>query len=212
MFVWMLKLLVIVLLSGNDAVSLERTSSTNESPGNWIEQPGTIPICNTSEDADAIARAYVGKDGNGAPDKYAGIDWKNWDAAAARARLSRSVTMEVKSCHFEKLPQGVTETRFLELAILSDQFRDIGFMTHATPDGLRFVSRGASVVVLAQGDDVRWVIFTEPEAVVLSYGRHQYQTGFLDGMETFLAPAEPPQQDQAPESTLSPSARILRDL
>jgi hypothetical protein len=49
MFAWLLKLLIIIGLSSN-GVSLEKTSSTNEVPGIWTEQPGTIPVCASMDD------------------------------------------------------------------------------------------------------------------------------------------------------------------
>lgn len=181
--------------AGGDTTGLQQTTSTNEAPGIWAEQPGTVPVCSSRDDADVLMAAYI--------EELRGIPWS---AESARLKLSAAMSMETTTCHLELLPSGMSEHVFFD----DSRFIDIQMLFPRDEKGMPYIERGIATLVISESN---FILLTENEAVIRAYGTIQseagkmegYLQGYADGVNMHQAP---PPGAVTPEPT-GPQVRNL---
>ncbi len=195
MFTWFLKLVALILISGGGEIQLEKTGSTNEAPGIWAEQPGTVPVCASAKDASILMGAYIAE--------TPGIPWS---AENSRRQLSVAMSMAATTCHLELLPKGLSEHAFFAGA----QFVDILALFPQDEKGAPYIERGIASLTIPKN---KFVLLTENEAVVRAYGAIQFEAGKTDGYMEGLADGVNLHQAPPPDALIpEPTAPQARDL
>lgn len=116
-----------------------------------------------------------------------------WNIETAKKQLSSSVNTDDVSCHFERLPEGVTEHAFFN----AGGYISLWISAPVDEEGLPYVGHGIIAVVFPD----KIALLTETEAVIRGYGAIQFELGRVKGAEG----GPPP-----PESSISPSGKILK--